>query len=300
MEWIKSHPAMTGGIVIVGVIVIMFAMGGHGGGTVSAGAPVQDQSAVASGNALQAAQLQMAAHSQDVQASLAISQQHEANQLDIAKLEAGLAGTQIAASAHNVEIQADVAKSIATLQQGVSIAQITADTQKTVAASNATTAQITAWSDVTKSQNAMMADLQKTNAQLTAQVAQSGQQAQVQIAQANNSRGFCFITTAAVDTLGMTDDCRELQILRAYRDRVLPNIAGGKEALAEYRELGPAVVEKIAAWSESERRAIYIVSWREYILPAVQCIERGQHTAAFAIYRDMVRGLSLLEIRKAA
>lgn len=303
MEWMKQHKVMAGGIVIVGVVVLYMFMGGGGGGSsASAGAPVADQSAVASGNALQMAQLQANTQIAGINAAAQVQSVHEANALDIAKIQGTLSSQQIAAQEHTVSTQADVSKSIATLQQGVALANITATTQQNVAAQATQQSQIKAWSDVTTTQNATMADLMKTNAQLTAAVTQSGQQAQVQIAQSRNS-SWCFITTAAVETLGMRDDCRELQILRAYRDRVLPNLAGGKAALENYKSLGPAIVEKIAAWPDDVRKHLYFMAWQEYISPAVQAIERGQHFAAFAIYKAMVDGLLALEpsrIEKAA
>lgn len=60
-----------------------------------------------------------------------------------------------------------------------------------------------------------------------------------------SSKSGCFLTSACVDFAGLGDDCEELSELRRFRDNFVASMPGGREIIAEYYRLAPAVVSGI-------------------------------------------------------
>lgn len=56
-----------------------------------------------------------------------------------------------------------------------------------------------------------------------------------------DKKSGCFLTTAACEHKGLPDDCRELQVLRAFRDtHLLPSIKG-RELVERYYAIAPRI-----------------------------------------------------------
>jgi len=89
--------------------------------------------------------------------------------------------------------------------------------------------------------------------------------------------GICFLTTVACEYKGLPDDCKELQILRSFRNTTVP-----VELIDEYNRIAPSIVEKIKGVKEH----------MDYIWSVVQeCIKdinEGYNADAIAKYRMMV------------
>ncbi|MDX9883231.1 MAG: CFI-box-CTERM domain-containing protein [Prolixibacteraceae bacterium] len=60
-----------------------------------------------------------------------------------------------------------------------------------------------------------------------------------------SSSGGCFLTTACTVAMGLPDDCRELTVLRNFRDKVLCETEQGKVMIAEYYRVAPLIVTAI-------------------------------------------------------
>lgn len=87
----------------------------------------------------------------------------------------------------------------------------------------------------------------------------------------DDNGSFCFITTAVCRYYGKPDDCRELTLLRAYRDTWLKNRPGGPEAIAEYYQKAPLLVSLLQA--SEQYGEICERLWTGYIRPCTGLIE---------------------------
>lgn len=99
----------------------------------------------------------------------------------------------------------------------------------------------------------------------------------------------CYITTAVCHSLGMDDDCAELQALRAYRDEILLRSDDGRKDVARYYATAPAIVARINATPDAG--SVYSELYRADIVPALQAIADSDHAKANAIYRAMFERL---------
>ncbi|MFA9377362.1 MAG: CFI-box-CTERM domain-containing protein [Lachnotalea sp.] len=100
---------------------------------------------------------------------------------------------------------------------------------------------------------------------------------------------LCYISTAVCETLGKSDDCYELTLLRNYRDDFLMNQPGGEEIVNEYYDIAPTIVKRINKLSNS--RDIYKSVWDNYLNPCVQLIEEDKNNDCKVVYYKMVRDL---------
>lgn len=63
-------------------------------------------------------------------------------------------------------------------------------------------------------------------------------------------KGGCFLTTACVEHAGLADDCRELQVLRRFRDTFVASHPRGDAMLREYYRNAPGIVRRIQSSPE--------------------------------------------------
>ncbi len=91
--------------------------------------------------------------------------------------------------------------------------------------------------------------------------------------------GGCFLTTACVQAAGLSDDCRELTMLRNFRDTFIRRLDGGEEMIRKYYALSPRIVEKLSA---DELESIYAT-----VQLAVAQIGCGEFKEAFSTYAAM-------------
>jgi hypothetical protein len=100
----------------------------------------------------------------------------------------------------------------------------------------------------------------------------------------------CFLTTACCVVMGRPDDGFELTTLRAFRDGWLLRQPSGREVVAEYYALAPAIADALMGDAEGRRRlrALY---WRT-ILPCVAAVKLGLNSLAYLLYRRMITRLA--------
>ncbi len=99
-------------------------------------------------------------------------------------------------------------------------------------------------------------------------------------------RKWCYITTAACETLGLPDDCSELNLLRDYRDTYLMESPGGKELIEEYYDIAPSIVKHIGQQSDAEE--IYRGIWNDWVQPCIEMIKNNEPEACREHYTEMV------------
>lgn len=103
--------------------------------------------------------------------------------------------------------------------------------------------------------------------------------------QSSNSGG-CYLTSACTEARNLPDDCRELTVLRKFRDTYMKKQPGGEADIAEYYERAPKIVEQIDA--RENKQEIYENIFSAVIRPCVDLIEKGKNEDAYRMYKDMV------------
>lgn len=100
---------------------------------------------------------------------------------------------------------------------------------------------------------------------------------------------LCYITTAVCDSLNKGDNCRELNLLRDYRDNILANEEGGKALINEYYDVAPTIVKRINRSENPE--AEYSNLYNKFILKCIEDIENKQYEECRDTYTSMVTEL---------
>ncbi len=101
----------------------------------------------------------------------------------------------------------------------------------------------------------------------------------------------CYLTTAACDVVGLSDDCFELRQLRRFRDEWLAKQVGGEQEISAYYHSAPGVLADI---NRSERREIQLAAiYATAILPASLAAYLGLNRLAYVLYRRMCRRLGV-------
>lgn len=102
-----------------------------------------------------------------------------------------------------------------------------------------------------------------------------------------DSGGMCVLATACLKQKGLQDDCRELQILRKFRDDILAKTPEGKKLIAEYYKVVNQIVNEI----EMEcRNDLYEKIYND-IEEAVAFIKKGDSRNAVKKYYDIMEPL---------
>lgn len=104
-----------------------------------------------------------------------------------------------------------------------------------------------------------------------------------------SSSSGCYLTTACVNTKNLPDDCRELTVLRSFRDGYLVNQPDGEAEVQEYYRTAPKIVEIID--HQNNRDEIYEDLYSNVIAPCVELIEQGNNAEAYDKYKKMVKDL---------
>lgn len=102
---------------------------------------------------------------------------------------------------------------------------------------------------------------------------------------ADKGKKGCFLTTAACEHRGLSDDCFELQVMRAFRDEVLLESPAGRAMVQHYYDIAP----KLVPLMEDSRTAEW--TWSR-IQETVGYVSRQDNEAAIRSYRDIVEVLS--------
>lgn len=298
LNWARNHPVWSVIGFVVLVVVLWMIFGRSSGDTSAAGSGVisytpQDSSSVGVGAQLQAIQYQYQAQMQATQASSDIEQ---------SKTAAALAAAQLAADneAHTNDLAAQVA--LAKIKSDTDLTTLTTTLAAATAQAQITAQQQQAQLQASIAQRQIDAQLAATNAQnqFNAQMFQQAQETQKQLIVSNENvakaqikaskKGPCFVTTAAVDVLGLGDDCEELTTLRAFRDGWLKSQPDGRVLIAAYYDCAPRVVEVMTAMPDAEMQFRRL--WLMYIKPAAAAAKHGDNESAFSLYITMLNEVS--------
>ncbi len=98
----------------------------------------------------------------------------------------------------------------------------------------------------------------------------------------------CFLSTACIQYKKLPDDCRQLELLRKFRDEHMKASAKGNHLVQEYYKLGPLLVKAIESDKNKKNTYRYIYSC---ILSACNKIVLQENTKAQMVYVKMVRHL---------
>lgn len=99
-----------------------------------------------------------------------------------------------------------------------------------------------------------------------------------------DSGGGCFLTSACVEAMGLPDDCRELTVLRHFRDTYMRGSEQGQADILEYYMIAPAIVDRIRERGNS--RSVFERIYRDLVLPCVELIDAGRNEEAYGKYKD--------------
>jgi hypothetical protein len=87
--------------------------------------------------------------------------------------------------------------------------------------------------------------------------------------------GGCFLTTATVGQMGLSDDCEELELARSLRDHHMTSTSD-RRACEMYRIVGPVVVERNNQWGKF---------YSDTIVPLSSMIKAGDYKKAIKLYK---------------
>lgn len=110
-----------------------------------------------------------------------------------------------------------------------------------------------------------------------------------------NDTSGCFLTSACVEARGLADNCRELTVLRAFRDGYMRTTSTGAADICEYYHTAPAIVEKIKVLPDA--RDIFDRIYAELVLPCVEMIESGKNEDAYRLYKNYTKMLQVQYIQ---
>ena len=137
--------------------------------------------------------------------------------------------------------------------------------------------------------NQQISNVNSLTAQGITQIGQntaSSNQASVQASSNSGGGGLCFITTAICESEGKADDCRELMILRKFRDEFMITDSERKKLVEEYYRIAPDIVRSIKELKNSKQ--IFEMLKDDFIIPCILLIEKGCGECAMQRYRAMI------------
>ena len=102
----------------------------------------------------------------------------------------------------------------------------------------------------------------------------------------SSSSGGCFITGACTESMGLADDCDELQTLRALRDKRRLYDAEFDALVKEYYRIAPIIVQAIDA--SQDRKSTYAELYETMVKPCVNMVKANRENEAVALYTRTV------------
>ncbi len=100
---------------------------------------------------------------------------------------------------------------------------------------------------------------------------------------------LCYITTAVCKGLHKPQNCKELCLMKQYRDEYLMQTDEGKEIVSKYYDIAPTIVKRMEKESTAEEKYRYL--WEHYLKFCVALIEAGEMEACREKYNEMVEEL---------
>ena len=98
-----------------------------------------------------------------------------------------------------------------------------------------------------------------------------------------HSSGNCYLTSACVDAMGLADDCRELTLLRNFRDTYMKNLPEGQKDIEHYYAVAPKIVEAVNAHPDA--KAIWEKVYHELVEKCVRLIEANDLAKTYQTYK---------------
>ena len=99
----------------------------------------------------------------------------------------------------------------------------------------------------------------------------------------------CFLTTAMCKYYGKADDCKELNLLRHFRDTWMSSSEEGKSLISEYYEIAPQIVEAI----DNDRHPEQVYEMIKNIIDqCINLIDNGDNLECMNAYKGMVDNLA--------
>ncbi len=106
----------------------------------------------------------------------------------------------------------------------------------------------------------------------------------------NGSGGGCFLTSACVEAKGLADDCRELTVLRSFRDTYMKSTETGNADICKYYHTAPTIVENIKKLPNA--LDVFEKIYDELVIPCVNLIDNGNNEEAYSKYKNYVETLA--------
>lgn len=100
---------------------------------------------------------------------------------------------------------------------------------------------------------------------------------------------LCFVTTAVCMGLHKPKNCRELIMMKRYRDEYLLRQEDGERLIREYYDIAPTIVKRIAKEDDPEK--VYHFLWDNYISRCVALLEEEKPEECRNVYTQMMRYL---------
>lgn len=100
---------------------------------------------------------------------------------------------------------------------------------------------------------------------------------------------LCFVTTAVCQGLHKPQDCRELTMMKQYRDEYLLRQENGEALIREYYDIAPTIVKRIAKEASPEEKYLYL--WNRYIKKCVDLLEQNRNEQCRDVYETMMSEL---------
>ena len=99
----------------------------------------------------------------------------------------------------------------------------------------------------------------------------------------------CYLTSACVKAMGLSDDCQELTTLRNFRDTYIRALPNGNDFITEYYNIAPHIVKAIDSLKNSKE--IWESVYAELVIPCVYLINEEKRAEAFEAYQKYTKKL---------
>lgn len=107
--------------------------------------------------------------------------------------------------------------------------------------------------------------------------------------QAGFKQKLCFVTTAVCRGLRKPQDCKEIMLMKQFRDGYFSERTEGKQLIQEYYDIAPTIVKRISKEAAPEEKYLYL--WNTYIEKCVDHIENGRNEQCSRLYEAMMSEL---------
>lgn len=104
----------------------------------------------------------------------------------------------------------------------------------------------------------------------------------------SNSGSLCIVTQVLCYCKGLSDRCRTMMAIRAFRDNVLASTEEGKAMINEYYAVSESFALRLKTLSKEDRQGILERFYEKYIAPCIEEIQNGRNSAAIEIYSNMI------------